>query len=402
MNQKVQKKIRYICFFLIIFLILEIVYVSYNLVYKKEKSLYFDGINAIEKYDDYYIAVGSNNNNDKNYEKAKLTKYNSKREKIYEYLYNVGYNSSFFGVCIDKDSIVAVGSYEKSKVEHEDLIRRALIVKYDMDGNVLFEKDFQLLDNSKFTSVKAVDDGYLVTGQSVYKNTRIGNDTGGAILIKYDLDGNIIWKQTYGSNKSAIFNDLLVVNGAIYTVGTDADHVGILCKYDLDGNYITYNDYLYIDDLGFSGIVSVGDELFVSGANRNNNTTNAMIVKYDFDCTYIEEKVYANDGSIRYNKLIKDNNDNLIAIGIISSKKEMKDKTTTAEQLNYDGIIGKYDTSLQELQVEIYGDERDDYFTDLLLEENGYMILGYSSYEDGSYLSKFIHYSEALKVLGVD
>lgn len=402
MSQKVQKKIRYISFFLIIFLIVEIVYVSYSLVYKKEKSLYFDGINAIENYDNYYFAVGSNNNNDKKYEKAKLTKYNSKREKIYEYLYNVGYNSSFFGVCIDKDSIVAVGSYEKSKKEHEDLIRRALIVKYDMDGNVLFEKDFQLLDNSKFTSVKAVDDGYLVTGQSVYKNTRIGNDVGGAILIKYDLDGNVIWKQTYGNNKSAIFNDLLVVNDAIYTVGTDADHVGILCKYDLDGNYVTYNDYLYIDDLGFSGIISVGDELFVSGANRNNNTTNAMIVKYDFDCTYIEEKVYANDGSIRYNKLIKDNNDNIIAIGIISSKKEMKDKTTTAEQLNYDGIIGKYNTSLQELQVEIYGDERDDYFTDLLLEENGYMILGYSSYEDGSYLSKFIHYSEALKVLGVD
>ena len=45
----------------------------------------------------------------------------------------------------------------------------------------------------------------------------------------------------------------------------------------------------------------------------------------------------------------------------------------------------------------------------LLLEEeyknrfnNEYLVSGYSSYEDGSYLSKFIRYSDALKVLGVE
>ena len=49
-----------------------------------------------------------------------------------------------------------------------------------------------------------------------------------------------------------------------------------------------------------------------------------------------------------------------------------------------------------------YGDERDDYFTDVQYVDGSYLVVGYSSYEDGSYLSKFIRYSNALKVLGVE
>ena len=40
--------------------------------------------------------------------------------------------------------------------------------------------------------------------------------------------------------------------------------------------------------------------------------------------------------------------------------------------------------------------------TDITIEDNQYLVTGYSSYEDGSYLSKFITYSDALKALGVE
>ena len=61
-----------------------------------------------------YVAVGSNNNNDNHYEKAKISKYTLKKEKVFEKLYNVGYNSAFFGVVADDNNYVAVGSYEKN------------------------------------------------------------------------------------------------------------------------------------------------------------------------------------------------------------------------------------------------------------------------------------------------
>ena len=391
------KLITGICF---VIFIVEIIYIINALFFQPSETLYFDGINSLAKNDKYYVTVGSNNDNDLFYEKAKLSIYNSKLVKKMEKLYNVGYNSAFFGVVLDEDSIVAVGSYEKEESEHNDLIRRALIVKYDFSGNVIFEQDFQLLDNSRFTSIASVEDGYIVVGQSVYKSTRIGSEEGGAILAKYDKDGNLLWSKNFGNNKSAIFNDLLVIGDSIYTVGTSETRIGVLCKYDKDGNFITMNDYLYTDDIGFSGIVAVNDTLYVSGSGQNGNIMDAMIVTYDYDCNYLSQVIHKEEGSIRYNKLIHDEGEHIIAIGIVVSKKESRG--ITADTFNYDGIIGKYNLDLKEVSVVTYGDERDDYFTDVLYVNDNYFVVGYSSYEDGSYLSKFIRYSTALKILGVE
>ena len=399
MNRRKVQQLKTISFICIIILVCEIVYIGYHLLYNREKSVYFEGVNAIVASSNYYISVGSNNDNANHFEKAKVSKYNSKREKTYEKLYNVGYNSSFFGVAIDGDDYVAVGSYEKNEDDHNNSIRRALIVKYDKDGNVLFEKDFGLLDNSKFTSIVIVDGNYYVTGQSIYKNTRVGNKEGGAILAKYNKDGVLQWYKSYGSSKSAIFNELIYADGSIYTVGTDQDYLGLLVKYDLDGNFITYNDYKTTDSLGFSGLVEADGFIYISGAlRRDDDNTDAMVVRYNYDCRYIDQVVYTGDGIERFNKLIVDNQSHIIAIGTMATSK----KSGGITEYNYDGIIAKYDMELKYIDSVSYGDERDDYFTDIMFEHGEYVVSCYSFYDEGSYMSKFIRYSKALKVLGVD
>ncbi len=368
-------------------------------MYNKE-SLYFDGVNALTSDGKSYIAVGSNNNNDYKYEKAILSKYNSKKEKVFEKIYNKGYNGAFFDVEFDGDFIIAVGSYEKDESDHNNSVRSALLVKYDINGDIVFENDLSILDNSKFTSVTVVDDGYLVTGQSVYKSTKIGSKEGGAILIKYDKDGKMVWKSTYGNNKSAVFNNLIVLNDSIYTVGVDDNYLGLICKYNLDGEFITYNDYKWTDIIGFSDICNIGDKIYVCGANRSgDNWTNSMIVEYDTDCTYIKETVYESDGINRFNKMQVDSNDNIIVIGSLKLNKSSKD---SVDVFNYDAIIGKYKDNLEKVSIIKYGDEKDDFFTDITIVDENYLVSGYSSYEDGSYLSKFLKYSEALKLLGVE
>ena len=401
MNKKSLKKYKYIIIICGIILFIELCFILYSIFFRRVESLYFDGINRLEVNNNYYVTVGSNNDNDNFYEKAKVTKYNNKKEKEFEKLYNVGYNSAFFGVVLDEDNIVAVGSYEKDESDHKNKIRRALIVKYDSTGEVIFENDFKILDNSKFTSITKVEDGYLVTGQTIYKNTKVGSKSGGALLLKYDNSGKLLWYKTYGSSKSAIFNDLLVIGNNIYTVGMDKDYLGILCKYDLAGNFITYNDYKYTDEIGFNGIVSIDNKIFISGANKENSKSiNAMIVEYDLNCNYKKQVIYKDEDIARYNKIIKDKNNNLIVIGVKMLDK--KKKVKTAGNINYNGIVGKYNSNLKEISVVDYGDDRDDYFTDIKYIDNEYLVVGYSSYEDGSYLSKFIRYSDALKVLGVE
>ena len=51
----------------------------------------------------------------------------------------------------------------------------------------------QILGNSKFKSVRVVEDGYIVVGQSIYENSTLGmSDEGGAIIVKYDKSGEIL------------------------------------------------------------------------------------------------------------------------------------------------------------------------------------------------------------------
>lgn len=399
MNRIKYKRLKLLAFVCIIILVIEVFYISYCLVYKNRESIYFAGTNALEFENNSYVTVGSNNDNSMHYERAFVSKYNSKKQKTFERLYNVGYNGAFFGVVIDGDNIVSVGSYEKTIDEHEDSIRRALIVKYDKNGDIIFEKDFMQLDNSKFTSILKYNDDYIVTGQSIYKNTHIGDKDGGAILAKYSKDGDLLWSSSFGSSKEAIFNDCIVIDDNIYAVGTDENHRGIIVKFDLDGNYLDYNDYKTTDALGFSGIVNVDDSIYVSGSVKSGeNDTDAMIVEYNLDCRYINQTIYANRGIERFNKLVVDNHNNLVAIGTIASL-NAKNKKTVGDY-NYDGVLAKYDLGLNLIDSVVYDNEQDDFFTDIKSIDDNFLIVGYSSYDDG-YMSKFISYSSAFKILEV-
>lgn len=393
-KKKILRIINYIILLFIIILIIEIGYGVYSKFFKQEKNVYFDGINAIVNIDEGYASVGSNNNNDNYYERAKFTVYNLKREKELEKIYNKGYNSAFFDLCRAEDgSYVVVGSYEVNKDEHEKSIREALIVKYDKDGEIVFDNKYKVLNNSKFTGVVCVDDGYIAVGQSVYENTKVGNEAkGGAIIVKYNFDGKKIWEKSYGNSKSAIYNDVILYDGYLYVVGKTENRIGVINKYDLDGNIIASNDYKYTDALGFTGIVELNNNLYVSTGKRiTDSDTDAMIVKYDLDLTYLKEESY-NGGSVeRFNKIIKDSKEHIVLIGTSAISED--------DLTNYDGLIAKYNDDLEKIAVVTYGDEKDDYFNDIINDESDYLVVGYSSSEDYSYYSKFIKYSDALKVL---
>lgn len=395
-NKKKLKRIKILTFVCMFILLFELIYIGYFFFCRRHESLYFDGINSFISTKDFYVTVGSNNDNDSKYEKAKISKYNLKKEKKFEKVYNIGYNSAFFGISVDGDNLVAVGSYEKSEKEHDASIRRGLIVAYDKDGEIVFENEFKLLDNTRFTNIVSLDDGYLVTGQSIYQNTKVGSKSGGAILAKYDKDGKLLWYQAFGDNKVGVYNDLVLANDSIYVVGLSNDHEGVICQYDMDGNLLSSQIYGEMDEIGFHDILYFEDHLYVCGSDGND----AIILEYDYDFNILNEVTYQGDGSARYHKMMLDSHNDIILIGVITQNKNNNDKSI--EQVNYDGIIGKYHPSLEEVSVVAYGDLRDDLFTDIQFVDNHYLVVGYSSYEDGSYFSKFIRYSDALKVLEVE
>ena len=123
-----------------------------------------------------------------------------------------------------------------------------------------------------------------------------------------------------------------------------------------------------------------------------------MIVRYNYDCRYIDQAVYTGSGIERFNKMIVDDQDHLVAIGTMAVAQEK----SGISEYNYDGILAKYDFNLKYIAATSYGTDRDDFFNDILFHDDEYLVAGYSFYDNGSYMSKFIRYSKALKVLGVE
>ena len=402
MQKKLFKLLKLVAIVCVVILVIELIYIIYLL---QGKSIYFDGINSVINVDKGYVAVGSNNNNDKYYEKAKITKYNNKKEKIFEKLYNKGYNGVFFDVILDQEeNLIAVGSFESSEEDHLEGRRIGLIVKYDKDGNLLYENTFKVLDNTKFTSVEVMEDSYIVTGQSVYSDMKVGfSSDGGAFVMKYDKELKLVWKNNYGDSKTSSYNDVAIYKDDIYVVGVTSNNVGIISKYNDKGKLLDTSKYKYTDDLGFTGIVCYDKHFYVTGGKKNVNTSDvdAVIVKYERELDVDEEIVYEDKGFERFNQIIVDKNNNLVVVGTTAEVNKV-DSSESVNVFTHDGLIGKYDKDLEKVSVVRYGDDRDDYFTDVIVSDGNYLVSGYSSYEDGSYLNKFITYSDALKTLGVE
>lgn len=375
-----QRYIKIILFFIVFIVI--IVGCSFLVFYQKKEIRYLDTIDATTVVDDVIYAIGRNNDNDKELTKAKFSIYNSKQEKIYEKLYNTGYTSRFYDLLVDDEDVVIVGEYEKTKKDYKNNNSIAVILKYDEEGQLLFEKE---VSDTNFYDVLAYDDGYLAIGTSHDKNKTKG------VLVKFHTDGTLDWKKEYGTENTE-FTAGVFYHNKIYVTGIE-NNSGVLVSFSRDGKLID-SIHEETDSLGFSSITVVADSLVLSGGKKvTEDFSQPLLVKYDLDLSYIDSAIYDSKYSGRFLKVITDDNDDLIVLASTTADKKNKDV--------HHAYIGKYREDLTEASVVPYYNEEDDYFTDVALMQDTYLVSGYSFYSDQGYLSKFLSYSEALKVLEV-
>ena len=388
MNRKKYKQLIFVSVICLIIIILEISYVVYNSFNSNNTQFDFSVINSFHIYSDNYVVVGSNNDNNNSYEKAFFAKYDMKKNKVLEKIYNIGYNSSFYDSISDGDDILVVGSYEKTNSDYKSSIRKGLLVKYDKNGNIIFSKDFSLLDNTRFNKIIKINDCFYVIGQSIYKSNKLGNLEGGAIFAKYDKDGELLWYKTFGDNKGAIFNDLVFVDNYFYIVGYDGRQHAVILKYDDTGNLVNSLESSEITNKGYTGIVYSNSYIYVCGQF----VSKGVVVKYNDSLEEITSSLSDYNGST-FNRMVVDDN-NLIVIGNIVPSREGEYKTNV-------GLISKLNDKLTITDSVVYDNNNGDYFTDIVNYKGKYIVSGYSFYSDDSFVSKIITYSSALKLLEV-
>ena len=238
---KLIKKIIYIC---IGILSIELL-LMLSVYMKREYAIdYQDGLNDIKELTDGYIAVGySNFRNSKSVSKkkyvhtipdsnekeniiasqARIARYDNNLDILWEETFPCDYDSIFYHVLPVSDGYIAVGSYVYEYEQIDLNTRDGLIVKYDLEGNILWHDNYQVLGDTEFLKVIESDGNYIVIGQSIYENFELGTHiTGGGIILKYDKEGKLIAKNNFGGNKSGIFNDIIEVDDGYIVCGRDA------------------------------------------------------------------------------------------------------------------------------------------------------------------------------------
>ncbi len=414
-QKKVVKWLKVIIVLCIAIIVIELGYIGLSYYNRNKSIIYTDTLNSFEKVSDGYLVAGNSdfknssfNSYQDEYNKAKFAKYNNDFEIEFESAYTKGYGSFFNDVVAYDDGYIAVGGAQYDEQQVEDNATDGLIVLYDKDGKQVDTKTLQIAGDTNFTKVLLVDDGFIVIGQSILQNMVIGNNpNGGALMIKYNFDLEEEWRTNYGGSKSGIFNDAIIDGDYIYLVGKDATRYGMIAKYTLSGEQVFAKTYEYTDTVGFSSIVKVGDNFFVVGSKTINidakdedKVTEGLIVKYDSDGNVLNEVTFSRNNALRFNKIVSDGDD-LIVVGHTYKKDEEK-STDTYNYLDYRGVIVKYNSDLEELSKATENGEGIDYFSDVLVMDDGYLVGGASSSEElGSnnkdYRTYFLKYSKDLE-----
>ena len=385
---------------LVIFIVFSflLVYGVYFLFFRQDKVVSldsYDSLNSLILDGTDIVAVGSSNfrySDSVDYtggnEQAKVIKYNKKGEVLFETAFTEGILSKYYSIVLTDDGYVTVGSYE---MDQDDRVNIGLIVFYDKEGNIVWKNELATNGDTIFYDVDTVSDGYIVVGQSL-SDQPLEN---GAVIAKYSKSGSLVWKKYFGNTDSTAFKGVEVAKDRIYAVGLDQKDMGILACFQLDGQYSWHKEYLYTDDLGLSDIYYFKNNLYVVGGKkvldselvdeeRNTSNTDALLLKYSLEGDLLFEKTFGGSNLEHYNSLTAYGN-NLYVVGYSNSTDSgLKIFTDGVKKA---GIFVKYDLDGEMEKKTVYGGSNDDNLTGIVTDNSNLYITGYSNSKDGNLLS---------------
>lgn len=333
--------------------------------------------------------------NIKDNSRGKIIKYDNKGNIEFQTIYEHGIATAFNSVITVEDGYIAVGTGIFSEEEKNNEGQEAIIVKFTKDGEIVWEKYYHVLANTSFSKVIKVEDGYIAVGQSIHANMEVGNQTtGGAIIVKYDFNGNEVWHNNHGGTKSGNFNDVVEVEGSLYAVGKDGTDWGNIVKFSKDGKYEWHKNYSYTDGSGFMGVSYSNGYLYVVGSkkifdtkkgdndNRTTNNTDALFIKYDLEGNIIFEKTFGGSSFERYTGIISYHNNFYIVGHLCSDDAGLKITNVSKETMT--GLIVRYDINGNILKKEVFGGSKNDNLTDIATDGISFYAVGYSNSKDGN------------------
>ncbi len=387
-DDKKLRIIKIISLVLLIVLVFELIYFGYKYYKVRKASTYYTIANDLVINDDKYIGVGlsdfknSKFNKTVMYNKATIWEYDNNFKPLKEKFIDLGYSGYFNSIVKLEDGYVAVGAIEMTSTQHDESITEGLIVRFDMDFNIVWRKNVQVLDDTEFAKVKLDSDSNLViVGQSIYAKNIIGNQsTGGALLFKFNLDGEELFRLNYGGPQTGMFNDVLIEKDGYVVVGVTKTGTGIIQKYNFKGKEVWHNYYGPTDSNGLTRIIKFGDNYLTLGTllkDKNTKTEyKASIVEYDSKGNKLDAVLYEKEKLNKFNDIYLDD-DTIYIVGTTGSYKNGEVVTN--------GLFIKYDNNLKVTLEKVVSLDKSFSYSKIYKSDDKYMVLGFTNSKSSKY-----------------
>jgi hypothetical protein len=228
--------------------------------------------------------------------------------------------------------------------------RDVWIIKLDNNGNLLWEKTYggSDIDEAHFIIQNKLGD-FLILGTTGSRDFNVSNNNGllDYWILKIDIDGNILWQETFGGSMSEYPQGIVE---------------------STDGHFAL---------IGFSESPD-GD---VAG---NKGDSDIWFARINANGTLVTSVTYGGSGYDRSDGIIEDQDGNYIISGTTYSKDG--DLTGINDGIGMNWIL-KIDKEGAILTNTVYGGNRDDQGTEIINTSDGGYLLGGHSFSDNNGLT---------------
>jgi hypothetical protein len=199
----------------------------------------------------YSTSIDNISINNKGNRDAIIAKIDYNGNLIWAQNFGGSYDDYFVSITKIDDGLITVGFTQSTDIEGLDALSTtsyydAILVKYDVNGNQLWVKNFGSSSDDYFRSVTRMNDGgFVVVGESSSTDIEGFNNLGAydGIIVKYDNLGNRLWVKNIGGSKNESFQSAVETkDGELVIIGysNSLDIEELINKGDWDGIIVKY------------------------------------------------------------------------------------------------------------------------------------------------------------------